>query len=444
MKVWEILFLMCVLCAPAAYGQGFLGRFARVGKASRTTTAVERSVATQARQQAAHVSTPRVSTAVTSRVSTAATASGAHLATRGISFVVKTPTSAAVRQGALEAPALGGNTLSRKMQKEAAQQMRPYLFNSTWSLEPVQEAAYNNVEAGIATRGNLTEMSAEQFAQAADVYRQAMGKVLAISQHADAEIYYLGTSESQPIAPEQIRRTLAEIVEAQGAVSQAQVVWGAQYPALQEAELYLKNLHSFYMTLGTGMYFSPEKSVGRTWEREDGHLYCDREFGLWAKGTAKTIPQRSWKHPSTWFANPRGSLPEQQRVAVLQDSEEVLNGLQIMKEQAGLAGWQFDVYEDPEEFLNRVPWQQYDLILTDVLIKNGGGRYLARQLRSQGYNGTILTLSGFDELHDGKQFFDDGIDGMITVGVHPMDYPGHFWASLNNYFELKKEEGWEH
>ncbi len=439
MKLLKMLFLLCVLCAPQVYGQGKFGGLARRVKTPSVSPALERtnitrSVASRVAQGAHAI--PKATSVSTGRMP--------RVSVEQQSLSQGSSTIALQRQS-IKAPTLQGNKMSRKMQREAAQKMRPFLFNSRWKDRPAQPSSYSDLGKGISTKGNLTEMSAEQFAQAEKVYLEAMTKVKNLSEHADAQIYYLGTSEAETLVPEQLRRTLGEVVDAQAAVFRAQIIWGVQNDTLQEAELYLKNMQNFYTSLSTGMYFEVETKTYRAYERPDGHEYVDCEFGLWSESVEEKIPQRDWKNPMTWFSgNSHGVLPEKQRVAVLQDSEEVINGLQQMKARAQLDEWQIDVYEDPEQFLNTVNYEQYDLILTDVLIKNGGGRYLARQLRNQGYEGTILTLSGFDEVHGGKLFFDDGIDGMISLKSHQNEYADHFWASLNNYFILKQEHGWKH
>ena len=345
---------------------------------------------------------------------------------------------------AIEAPSLPTNTISCRMQQQIAKEMRPFLYSFHSTSLPEEAPDFKDEYFGVMTLGNLTKLSPAQYESALQAYQAAMHALEDLSSYVNTTIYYMGTPEtSGEVNPLQIIQMTKEIAQVRALVEQARVSWGDD-PTLQRAVTYLNNLTQFYRILGTGVHekigVQPEM-IART----DGHVYNEREFGLTSENLETKIPSWRFMDPTTWFTNEaRGVLPHNLRVAVLQDDQDVIRGINRMQKKAGLGDWQIDFYDDPEEFLNQASYAHYDMILTDILIKNGGGRYLARQLRNRGYDGSILALSGFEpEYYSGKCFFNDGIDGMISISW-TNDIAGSVWNRLMNYFLLKEKYGWKH
>lgn len=335
------------------------------------------------------------------------------------------------------------NSLSRRMEQSLAREMRPYLYSFDTYLAPEQPPAFDDVYGGLQSAGNLTQMSAEQMAVAQKAHQTAMSQVREVAKTANTHIYYMGTSETEHLSPEHIRQMVGDIEVAQDAVASAQVIWG-QEPSLEKAALYLQQVRQFYSMLGTGIYEHINPKANAVIKRADGHVYNAKEFGLISENLETKIPSWHLMDPTTWFTEEaRGVLPRNWRVAVLQDDKDVIRGINMMQKKAGLRDWQIDFYDDPESFFNNPKALQYDMVLTDVLIKNGGGRYLARQLRNSGYEGSILTLSGFEPGLGGKHFFNDGFDGMISI-AWTNDIAECIWNRLMTYFTLKEKYGWKH
>ena len=335
------------------------------------------------------------------------------------------------------------NSLSRRMQQNLAREMRPYLYSFDTYIAPERPPAFDDVYGGVQSAGNLTEMSKQQMAVAQKAHQTAMQQVREVAKTVNTNIYYLGTSETEHLSPEYIRQMVGDIEVAQDAVAGAQVIWG-QEPSLEKASLYLQQVRQFYSMLGTGIYEHINPIANPVIKRADGHVYNAEEFGLRSRQDTHEIPRVTTAEQAAWVNSTYGELPQRMRVAVLQDDKAIINGLHVMRQRVGLKDWTMDFYEDPEAFLGSPKALQYDMVLTDVLIKNGGGRYLARQLRSRGYEGSIITISGFEaSAHSGKSFFADGIDGMIALGW-VTDYADKIWYSLTKYFKLKAEHGWLH
>jgi CheY-like chemotaxis protein len=329
------------------------------------------------------------------------------------------------------------------MQQNLAREMRPYLYSFDTYIAPGRPPAFDDVYGGLQSAGNLTEMSKQQMAVAQKAHQTAMQQVREVAKTVNTNIYYLGTSETEHLSPEHIRQMVGDIEVAQDAVAGAQVIWG-QEPSLEKASLYLQQVRQFYSMLGTGIYEHINPIANPVIKRADGHVYNAEEFGLRSHQVTHKIPYVTTPEEAAWVRQTYGELPQRMRVAVLQDDKDMINALRLMRQKVGLEEWKLDFYDDPEAFLNSPKALQYDMVLTDVLIKNGGGRYLARQLRSRGYEGSIITISGFEaSTHSGESFFADGVDGMIALGW-ATDFADKIWYGLTTYFQLKAQHGWIH
>lgn len=447
-KIYSIA-LLCVLCVSTVSGEIPVPEMSR---GARILSAINRRVNGILRRNARNSTRSPRRSSVSSHHTSVAPKGRARFANSGFSeaHIRSTPRVSSssrtntARYRQTEKPAPANNILSRPMQRKVAQEARPYLDELDWVRIPRQPASYLVVQAGIDTFGNLTRMSEEQYAAAVEDYKSAVQYTQEVAKSINAELYYLGTSEAEPLTSIQISRRLDEISKGISLVAHARITWGDHY-TLMRAATYWDNMRQVYTIISTGIYHTIGKKKVKLFERTDGHRYVEKEFGLQSEGVKAEIPQIDWWDPSSWLSSdPQGVLPQRLRVAVLQDDRDVINALKEMKKKAGLRGWKLDLQEaDTELFLQKGTYGQYDMILTDVLMKNGGGRYLARQLRSRGYEGIILTLSGFEETHEGKLFFNDGIDGMIDLGWTP-NLTDRIWAKLNTYFILKKKYNWQH
>lgn len=424
----SILFLLLAACFSSAYG-GKLSKSRAGGKLTRVTSKLKKTMSYAQRQMArGHREQMGDSRGGSRHATTNLLGTTGHLQ-QPREFLNQTSDVSL--------------SLSRRMRRQAALDMRPFLQSFEREILPQDPPFYRDIYSGILTRGNLTEMSGEQVSVAKKAYQHAAQTVRELSKTLNANIYYLGTAEAEAMLPEHMRQIFTDIAEAQSAVAQARVTWGDERQLINMSS-YLHYVKKFYTMLSTGMYETIGKEAAKPVKRKDGHLYEASEFGLKSGQPEQPIPQVNLKDYTTWFQNVRGALPNQMRVAVLQDDKDIIFAVKDMKKRARLREWTFDFYDDPEAFLNRGSYGEYDMVLTDILMKNGGGRFLTRQLRNRKYEGIILALSGFEvSRHGGQAFFEDGIDGMIALSW-TNDWASKIWYSLHNYFLLKEKYGWQH
>lgn len=90
---------------------------------------------------------------------------------------------------------------------------------------------------------------------------------------------------------------------------------------------------------------------------------------------------------------------------------------------------------------------QFDLVITDLVMANGGGYALIAQFRRHNNTTPVLALSAFSEEDAHAQtLFDMGFDGMLSThgGGFALDASGYLTLlnALNNYYQLKAANGW--
>lgn len=338
------------------------------------------------------------------------------------------------------------NTLSRRQMQQAALQMRENRVKPEWTKMPDNPLSAITHEFVLGSNGAiLTELTPTQLEQAEKLWIEAVESIHELSSLMGPQIYYMGTSEAEYLPPGQIRLMLDKISNSLVSVKQAQVIWG-KTSALSEMEIYLLKAQKFYSMLGSGIYEPLDEVTAPVISRKDNHVYNSSEFHLWAESFREKLPtdshKLSWQYLKTLFSPSRNVLPQKLHVALLQDDELVINGLKAMKQRGRLDEWEIDYFKpDSDAFLNG-DYQTYDLILTDIVMPNGGGRYLARNLRTNGYEGSLIAISNYP-FYD-KYFFDDGFDGGISIGDGKSDLADWIWGRLKNYYFLKQKYGWTH
>lgn len=92
---------------------------------------------------------------------------------------------------------------------------------------------------------------------------------------------------------------------------------------------------------------------------------------------------------------------------------------------------------------------RFDLIITDLVMPNGGGYSLIFKLRQQDVSTPVIAWTGFSERDQlAQELYNFGFDGMIPARGSVFSFTGPegylpFIESLRNYFLLKKLNGWK-
>lgn len=235
------------------------------------------------------------------------------------------------------------------------------------------------------------------------------------------------------LSPQQINQSLTDIARVNSMLAQAEVFLEGQDIPLENAKQNMKNLTRYFSGLGSGQAvdlgnFDPERGPFPPQDR----TYDEEEFFLSSpKGVAAPLV-----------------LPEKMKIAILNDDESILQSLLKMKQTQEGANWTVEGFMSPEEFLNRPDVRSYDLILTDLNLRPGGGVYLTLRLRQMGYQNTILAVSAYGRIPPfAKALYEHGIDGMYAAGtMASLRVPRIHVVVLDkikNYFYYKEKGKWE-
>lgn len=165
------------------------------------------------------------------------------------------------------------------------------------------------------------------------------------------------------------------------------------------------------------------------------------------------LPSKRWEFASSRARRVAKELPAGLRVAVVNDIVYFRDHLETLNRKGLLfPDGNLSVFSNAEELLSSVreSGQKFDVVFTDIIIagNGGGGYYLASELRGQGYDGVIIALASYEEdVELGRQMFERGFDGMITMSggvLYKRDWPANMMQKMVNYFYYRNLNGWNH
>ncbi len=141
------------------------------------------------------------------------------------------------------------------------------------------------------------------------------------------------------------------------------------------------------------------------------------------------------------------SFPSSFKIAILNDSEDVLSKMESLHETVLFPEATLHTYKNAEDLLSSIhSGIRYDLILTDLIVPGGGGLYLTAILREENFSGAIIALSAYKEDRTfGRNLFDRGFDGMIEahIGFEKGEkWPFKLMGQIQNYYYYKNLYDW--
>ncbi len=284
--------------------------------------------------------------------------------------------------------------------------------------------------------------SQRQSKEAYDTYISALKAIEAFAKNFDARVYYQCGEEYTPFSQIEIESIYGELLEARTQLNEASLYLEPGDEGFWNATSYLTNVEQYLTAVGTGIIpsllwvgqnYTPEERADRTLN------YVEFSLGTPFPPIEDPSQPNFFAHQEEWAA--KLPLPKQLKVAAVMDSVACRFWLRWMKGHvAELEDWQVDFYADPENFLGTPSHLKYDLVLTDILINNGGGVYLTLQLRRQKFGGTVLATTNYDPKNTNmRAWFRAGLDGMISLdGLRAEEEVAAVYAE--NDFNLKPEE----
>ncbi len=143
-------------------------------------------------------------------------------------------------------------------------------------------------------------------------------------------------------------------------------------------------------------------------------------------------------------------LPKNWRVAVLNDAAPVVNQYQKWVDEKLLGeGREIKTFQTIDDLLRDISYGvSFDLIITDMHVGDGSGRYLTSTLRSAGeLSIPILASSSSPEavmLRLSPQLYAEGFDGFFSAKwlAQPTTATTSFLLALKRYLLLRQNNGW--
>lgn len=152
-----------------------------------------------------------------------------------------------------------------------------------------------------------------------------------------------------------------------------------------------------------------------------------------------------------WRKGPRDEsltqLPEDVHMVVLNDTHDILNMYKQWEREGRFPkGWKVSVYEDTKELLDAVKAGiKFDLVISDIQVPGGGGRYFVGQLRDMGFDTPVIGCSMYtrDKI-DSRELHQIGFDGYMYGDDMFEESAGFYkWAGyIKNYYYYKRIGNW--
>ena len=327
---------------------------------------------------------------------------------------------AALRRSAAE-------SVERTLKKEISmQQDRNHAFRNSYFFRPILPTPIRDL------RINLIHPSTEQVQQAVSEYRKIVTDFNAMRREVSTKVFYKTFPNDEPsaMAPQELRQMIIQLSDLQFKINRLRRIVFAKDPALaqmaQWTEQALRQVNPFYMP---GL---------QQRARLDSRVFDRNEFFLKYPNSAN-VPEG--------ITPPQRMVPDNLRVAVLNDQPDILNMYRAWADQKRLgAGWSVITYKDTGDLLNALrAGEMYDLIITDLTVPGGGGYFLTDQVREMNLNIPIIGCSMYtvDKLN-AEKMFEQGFDGYIYGDDMFEEMAGSVsWIGyIKNYYYYKALHGW--
>lgn len=140
-------------------------------------------------------------------------------------------------------------------------------------------------------------------------------------------------------------------------------------------------------------------------------------------------------------------LPENVHMVVLNDTQDILYMYKQWEREGRFPkGWKVSTYEDTKHLLEALEsGSKFDLIISDINVPGGGGRYFVSRLREKGIETPVIGCSMYtrDKI-DSQELHEIGFDGYM-YGDDMFEESAGFWTwsgYIKNYYYYKRIGNW--
>ena len=232
-----------------------------------------------------------------------------------------------------------------------------------------------------------------------------------------------------------------------------------QDPYLEEVnDSYIKLFRIFNPLLGSvvGKNITLKRPDERTFdfnefflhnpEKKDYVVYDDTP---WSKEAEEEVGSLHYlaNRAATEAAQLLENLPQNWKIAVLNDDKQPLDNFRQWAAQGRLGkGTTVTTFEDGNDLLQDLKMGiHYDLILTDLLVPNGGIAMMP-DLRKEAPNIPVIAMSKRNrQKANALHLFEVGMDGYLTYTTvlnNPEVGYLEYLRAIHNYLQLKNSKGW--
>ncbi len=280
-------------------------------------------------------------------------------------------------------------------------------------------------------RVRLIRPTQQQVKQAVDAYQQLMKDFESLRKEVDTKLLYnkLSSPDRTNMASQERRVLIMELGEIRSRAAKLSRVVFADDPALAKiikwADTAMQQINPYYVLTLTNH------------RRLDSRVFNESEFFL-------DYPQENLPDGTAAY---EFAVPENIRVAVLNDQEDVLDMYQAWAREGRLGkGWKVATFSDTRDLLTSLQsGNVYDLIITDLTVPGGGGYFLVDQVRDMQLDIPVLGGSMYtrDQIN-AQKMFDQGFDGYIYGDDMFEELAGSvkWMGQVKKYYFYKALRGW--
>lgn len=275
-------------------------------------------------------------------------------------------------------------------------------------------------------------------------YYQAMKDFAELKKELDTRLFYIQTQQDK-LLPAELANLYARMLSVEEKLACMDLVFDDK--PLKAARNYMLRARKI-LNPYTSNELEPPSHLRRT-----DRKFVAREFFLYDKnGRRPHLKSNRWLGELRDIYRAKkiaAGIPGGMRIAFLNDLYPVEYAVYNWYRRGLFPNdTQLFTYRSVREFEKDIArGKQFDLIITDLVMSDGGGYALAANFRRYNNTTPILVLSAFSEDEARANIlFDMGFDGMLSThgGGFALDASGYLTLlnALNNYYQLKAANGW--
>lgn len=277
-------------------------------------------------------------------------------------------------------------------------------------------------------------------------YYSSMRQFAALKKDLDVRLFYIQTQKERP-AP-------AELAALDLRISQVEEQLALSALAFHDKPLDAARKYLLQARRILNPFAAPGELLPPVHLRRNDRKFVFQEFFLHGQdGSSPRLKSNRWLAGLTDVSRAKTlsqSIPSGLKIAFVND-RDYLGGALVAWYRKGLfpEGTKLSTYFRLKDIQRDLAdGKTFDLIITDLVMEDGGGYALVSKLRQNNSTTTVIALSAYgeDEVR-ARELYDLGFDGMLSTrdGGFPLDANGYLTLlnALKNYYSWKRLNSWK-